>query len=123
MKAESGRKKCPKPWLDVAVDNLEDMTVDMLLADVPFASTLPRASVDLGKVAWGPAISDWLDKAGRPSIGTDCQVSPPLTSIRSTSNQEAQQEAVTFLSFLNRLKRGKHHKRSVKNTENIFPTN
>lgn len=71
MKAESGRKKCPKPWLDVAVDNLDDMTVDMLLADVPFASTLPRAGVDLGQDVWGPAISDWLDKAERPSIGTD----------------------------------------------------
>ena len=36
----------------------------MHLANVPSASTLPGASVELGQRAWGPAMSEWLDKAG-----------------------------------------------------------
>lgn len=37
--------------LGVTVDNLGDMTVDVLLASVPSASTLPGASVELGQRA------------------------------------------------------------------------
>lgn len=40
------------------------MIVDVLLANVPSASTLPGASVELGQHAWGLAMSEWLDKAG-----------------------------------------------------------
>lgn len=35
----------------VSVDNLRDMIVDVLLAGVPSASTLPEASVELGQHA------------------------------------------------------------------------
>lgn len=37
--------------LGVTVDNLGDMIVDVLLANVPSASTLPGASVELGQHA------------------------------------------------------------------------
>lgn len=40
------------------------MAVAVLLASVPSASTLPGASVELGRHAWGLAMSEWLDKAG-----------------------------------------------------------
>lgn len=50
--------------LSVTVDNLGDMIVDVLLANVPSASTLPGASVELGQHARGLAMSEWLDKAG-----------------------------------------------------------
>lgn len=50
--------------LGVTVDNLGDMIVDVLLANVPSASTLPGASGELGQHAWGLAMSEWLDKAG-----------------------------------------------------------
>lgn len=41
------------------------MIVDVLLASVPSASTLPGASIELGQHAWGLAMSEWLDKAGQ----------------------------------------------------------
>lgn len=40
------------------------MSVAALLANVPSASTLPEASVELGQHAWGLAMSEWLDRAG-----------------------------------------------------------
>lgn len=39
------------------------MIVDVPLANVPSASTLPGASVELGQYASGLAMSEWLDKA------------------------------------------------------------
>lgn len=51
-------------FICVTVDNLGDMTVAALLANVPSASTLPEASVELGQHAWGLAMSEWLDRAG-----------------------------------------------------------
>lgn len=56
-------EKC-RGCLSVTVDNLGDMTVAALLANVPSASTLPEASVELGQHAWGLAMSEWLDRAG-----------------------------------------------------------
>lgn len=50
--------------LGYTVDNLGDIIVDVLLANVPSASTLPGARVELGQHAWGLAMSEWLDKAG-----------------------------------------------------------
>lgn len=40
------------------VDDLEDMVVDVLLASVPSASTLPGASLWLGQHASGLAMSE-----------------------------------------------------------------
>lgn len=68
------------------------MTVDVILASALFASTLPTASVDLGQHAWGPVMSEWLDKAGEAK-----QWSPVQPVLRQTSHEQAQQEVSLYL--------------------------